>query len=339
MSAEADTPCVERALTFLRERQRESGQFQILVGLELEEGKAVDDPSIFATTLIGRALAESRSPEAREVRRGAAEYVRLCQEGPGLWRHWTREHAAYSMIPSDSDDAACVCALLTQEGLAVPDTRRLLLANRDREGRFFSWFIVRWPPPPLRVWPFLARTRLRHPLAARRFWTGTPSDPDDVDAVVNAHVLAYVGDGEHAPAVVAYLLGVLDRYEEPADKWYASPRFFYNAVARAAEVVPALDAARETICARIKSAASPNGEVGGNALETALALGTLARWRAEPELRARAALHLENTQRADGSWPIAAAYKGQKTLWGSSELTTGLCIEALLDHARAEDKT
>ncbi len=332
-------PSVARAVAFLGERQRESGQFQILRGLRLEEGEAQDDPSIFATTLIGRALAACDADQAREIRRRSADCVGRRQEGSGLWRHWTPESPSYARIPYDADDTACVCALLRHEKLPVPDARSLLLANRDDEGLFFSWFAVRWPPPPLRLWPFLARTRLRHPVEAKRFWTQTPSEPDDIDAVVNAHVLAYLGDGDHAPPVVAHLLGVLERGEEPADKWYGSPRFFYNALARAAEAVPALNDARDTACARIKAAADRGGEIGGNPLETALALGALARWRAEPELRERASLHLENTQRADGSWPIATAYKGRDMQWGSSELTTGLCIEALLDHARAGRST
>ena len=329
-AADRDGPAVRRAVEYLARRQQPSGQFQILVGLDLDEG--VDDPSIFATCLIGQSLRWCTAPGAEPLRQRAADFVLAQKEGAGLWRHWTRGHPNYHMIPYDVDDAACASALLRQEGRPVPDNSGYILANRDPEGRFYSWIIARWPPPPPALWPFL-RHRVRRPREARRFWTQTPSEPDDIDAVVNAHVLVYLGDGDHAPPVVSHLLGVLERREEPADKWYPSPRFFYYAVARASEAVPALNEARAAICSRIAAAAGPDGSLGGGPVETALALIALARWDAEPGLRERAAAYLERTQEGDGSWPVAPVYHGDTTLWGSRELSTGLCAEALARHA------
>ena len=67
-------------------------------------------------------------------------------------------------------------------------------------------------------------------------------------------------------------------------------------------------------------------------MHTALALNTLANMGMDSPLIARGIDHLLATQHADGGWPSAPYYYGgpkQSVSWGSRELTTGLCLEAL----------
>jgi len=78
---------------------------------------------------------------------------------------------------------------------------------------------------------------------------------------------------------------------------------------------------------------SRTDRIGDDVLNTALAACALLYWGSStPALEC--AIHLLLTeQRRDGSWPRAALYySGPKKLyaWGSEELITGFCLEALL---------
>ena len=75
-----------------------------------------------------------------------------------------------------------------------------------------------------------------------------------------------------------------------------------------------------------------DGGADDNAMHTALAVNTLFTLEIVSPLVGRAIEHLLATQAEDGSWPSAPYYHGgpqQSVSWGSRELTTGLCLEAL----------
>ncbi|HEX8206127.1 MAG TPA: hypothetical protein VF587_08720, partial [Solirubrobacteraceae bacterium] len=153
------------------------------------------------------------------------------------------------------------------------------------------------------------------------------------DAIVNANVLAHLGDGPYAPPVVAHLVDVFRRGTEHAcDKWYRGPFTFQWAVARAAAAgVRGLDAIRDESCARTLAGARDDGRIGAGPLDTALAVCALSDWGAETPRAACA--YLEAAQGEDGSWPAAPFYyagpREDLPRWGSAELTTGFCLEAL----------
>jgi hypothetical protein len=88
------------------------------------------------------------------------------------------------------------------------------------------------------------------------------------------------------------------------------------------------------ILARLRGAAAATGQIGENSLQTALAVNTMLNFGVEAAdaLIGRALDYLLDTQSADGSWPSAPYYYGgprKAVSWGSPELTTGLCLEAL----------
>ena len=308
------------------------------VGLPVGPGHGEEDPSLFATSIVGLALSASDDPLARSIADRAARYLRGQMEPPGVWRHWLSEHPQYDALPPDADDTACVSCVLRRHGIDFPDNSSLLLANRDRRGRFYTWLVPRrsHPAAALAIWrPALRRGR--HPVLAQLFWRRTSAAPYDVDAVVNAGVLLYLGDGAHARPVVSYLLEVLARREMAhCDKWYRSPFLFYAAVSRCAEAgVSGLEEAGMTIAARIAAATSKDGQIGAGPVDTALGLTALTIWNVESRTCARAARYLVTSQSSDGSWPAEPVYFGgppedpQVPSWGSEELTTALCVEAL----------
>ncbi len=302
----AITDALDRAIAFLERSQLPSGELRVLAS-----GKP--DPSIFPTALAAHAL--SFAPGAAKVRERALDFLLSEMEPHGLWKHWTREHPYHHQLPPDLDDTSCASAALVRGGRTFPDNRALLLRNRNRRGLFYTWK--------------LTLAQLRHPLVCFAFFTKTSAKPFDVDAVVNANALHYLGD---APEVVEHLLRILrENRESQCDKWYENPFAIWYFFSRALH--GSTPEAGELIAAKI-AAAKPS-----NALEHALAICALRYWNRPADVAPLLALQLES-----GAWPAAPLYHGGRARrrdgtfaaphpdtphWGSEELTTAFCIEAL----------
>jgi hypothetical protein len=295
-----------RGIAFLERSQLPSGELRVYAA-----GKA--DPSVFPTAVAAHAL--SFAPAARAVRERALDFLAAEGDRRGLWRHWSRAHPHHREIPPDLDDTSCASAALLRAGRAFPDNRQLILENRDRRGLFYTWKLS------------LAR-RIRHFL----FFRKTSAKPNDVDAVVNANVLFYLGRRPETEAVIAHLVAVLRAHcERSCDKWYERPFVVWYFFSRALRSIGA--DAGELIISRME-AATPS-----NALEHALAACTLLDWNGAADVAPLLALQLES-----GAWPAAELYHGGRARisdrefapphpdtpwWGSEELTTAFCIEAL----------
>ena len=332
---------VRGGLEFLRRSQLPSGEFKVFMSTdERMEKDCVVDSSPFPTALIAYSLGFATPEEAGPMIDKALAFFLADMEGPGLWRYWTRQHQYHSVIPPDLDDIACVSYVLRRHGVAFPQNRELILANRNARGLFYTWMTPRWPMPlDPRYWRVVLR-QWANPLKLYYFWKLNESEPDDVDCVVNANVLLYVGAGEGTRAVVDYLVDVLrGGGEGRCDKWHLNPFTFYYVLARNfAAGVAAFGAVREEVIGRITGAAKDDGSIGDNVLDTALAACALLCWGSSPPELGRAVSYLLREQRAAGDWPrVALYYGGPKKYygWGSEELTTGFCLEALLRSRQA----
>jgi hypothetical protein len=274
-------------------------------------GDCVRDPVTFPAAIAARAL--SIAPSAARVRSRALDFLMREMEPDGLWRYPSNEHPGHDHIPLDVDDTSIASAAFVAAGRSFPDNRALLLANRNRRGLFRTW-IVRW-------WP--------HPRKIFRFFRETTANLGDVDAVINANVVIYLGSRKETRAAIADMLAVLRANGEMAStKWYES-RFtvwyFFSHALR--EIAPE---AGEMIVPRIE-AATPR-----NALELALATSTLLLWNRTPHVQP-----LLDAQLPSGAWPRAGFYHaGLKRIsrnefqptppwWGSEALTTVFAVEAL----------
>jgi hypothetical protein len=326
---------VERGITFLHERQLSSGEFPCYVSTDLTlRTDRQADSSPFATALIAYSLGFVDSPHARTMLGRAATFLRSEMEGPGMWRYWTREHPHHSVIPADLDDVACASFVLRREGVAFPSNEALILANRDRGGRFHTWFAPRLPLPWSPAWWRVALWPWANPLKAYYFWKLNECAPDDVDGVVNANVLLYLGERPETLAACGYLADVLRAGREgECDKWHLNPFTFYYSVARAWQAgVPALGALRDEAVRRMVQRARSDGGIGDTALDTALAACALMAWESAPPELERAIEFLLAQQGEVGEWEAAMMwYGGPKRYcgWGSEALTTGFCLEAL----------
>jgi hypothetical protein len=329
---------IERGLDFLSRSQLPSGEFKVFMSTdERLEKDCVVDSSPFPTALIAYSLGFSDSAKAGEMLDKAGRFFLAEMEGPGVWRYWTKRHQYHSIIPPDLDDTTCVSYVLRRRGISFPPNEKLIFANRNPKGLFYTWLTPRWPPPlNFRYLSVVVRQWL-NPVKLYYFWKLNESAPHDVDCVVNANVLFYVGESEGTRAVVEYLIDILRRGEEGCcDKWHLNRFTFHYVVARNFHAgVSAFEYVREEALSRIVSAANPDGSIGGSALETALAVCALLYWKSSPPELERAVEFLLREQSATGDWPRAALYYGGPKKyygWGSEELTTGFCLEALLHY-------
>lgn len=305
---------IDRAAAFLRERQTADGELPVLAS-----GRP--DPSVFPTALAAWSL--SFAPAAADVHRHALDFLAREMHPRGLWKHWPRAHPYSHQLPPDLDDTSCASLALERAGRSVPGNRELLLRNRNRAGLFYTWK--------------LTGDQLRHPLVTLQFFRATSAKPFDVDAVVNANTLLYLGHSERTSAVKEHLLHVLrDGREAVCDKWYDNPFVVWYFLSRA---LRGASAEAGEILVRRASEARPS-----NALEHALVLCVMHDWRRTADPTPLLDLQLES-----GGWPAAGLYHGgRKRLgknrfalphpdtptWGSEELTTVFCVEAL---ARLEE--
>jgi len=303
---------IEKGIAFLESAQLPSGEIPIETAPNPEmSGDRVRDPVTFPAAIAARAL--SIAPSAARVRSRALDFLMREMEPDGLWRYPSNEHPGHDHIPLDVDDTSIASAAFVAAGRRFPDNRALLLANRNRRGLFRTW-IVRW-------WP--------HPRKIYRFFRETTANMGDVDAVINANVVIYLGSCKETRAAIADMLAVLRANGEMAStKWYES-RFtvwyFFSHALR--EIAPE---AGEMIVPRIE-ATTPR-----NALELALATTTLLLWNRAPDVQP-----LIDAQLPSGAWPRAGFYHaGLKRIsrnefqptppwWGSEALTTVFAVEAL----------
>ena len=267
---------IEKGLAYLESAQLPSGEIPIEMSPTPEmSGQCVRDPVVFPAALAARVL--SITPSAARVRSRAVDFLVREMEPDGLWRYPSSEHPGHDWIPLDVDDTSIASAALLRAARPFPNNRALLLANRNRRGLFKTW-IVRW-------WP--------HPRKTYRFFRDSTAKVGDVDAVINANVVIYLGLCEETRPAIAHMLAVLRANREMmSTKWYES-RFivwyFFSDALR--EIAPE---AGEMIVPRVE-AATPR-----NALDLALAASTLELWDRAPDVQP-----LLDAQLPSGAWPRA----------------------------------
>jgi hypothetical protein len=325
---------IDRALNFLNRDQLPTGRFPVYCTLDIPP-KPTDfpDESPFLTTHIVYSLCYSRSEKAKNMIHRALRFFQQDMEWPGTWRHWIKGHKFHWFSPPDLDDIACISYLLRKYGVKFPDNKPLILLCRNREGLFYTWLIPRLIPTL--NWVYWWTTL--NDLNANRiyfFWKKTWARRPDIDSVVNANVLLYLGQSKETAAVIDYLIQVVREGKEAStDKWYQNQIPLYYAISRNYDAgVKALGAIRDETISRLESSAEPNGCIAGNVLSTAIACCTFLNFGCHSAALHAGLNYLLSAQNPDGSWESVRFYYGGPRRhwgWGSSALTTGFCVEAL----------
>jgi hypothetical protein len=337
---------LDKGLAFLERRQLASGRFPIEVTSHcLDGGPVQQDDALFATAMIVYSLGFIARTAVTHMTERALTYFENEMTGQGLWRYWGRQAVRsgcglHRFIPSDLDDMANVSYLLQRAGRRFPENKSIFLLNRDRDGLFYTWLVPRaaWMSKP-RHW--LALWKDLNLAGMSVFWKTTEARYDDVDGVVNANVLLYLGQCAATRAVTDWLVQIIhDGGEAVCDKWYRDRFSFYYALSRNHQAgISPFSGTIGNIVSRLKAATCADGRIGDHVLHTALAVSSLINLDVYPAYFDAAVDYIAAAQREDGSWESKPLYYGGPKLatsWGSPELTTGLCLEAL---ARVLDRS
>lgn len=327
---------IRRGLMFLAERQMLQGEFLTYLGTgEDLEGWAVPDAVTFTTALVGTVLLPWRDdPVVSPMLEKAAAFLKYQIISSGTWNYYAKWSKYFRMVPCDSDDTACISFFLREMGVPFPGNREMLLSNRNPEGLFYTWFVFRFSRSKnINYWKTVLR-EWKRPLQTLYFWKRMAAGRNTVHPIVNANVLFYLGRDWCTRPVIGWLLKIVaENREATCDPWYHNPFFVWYMITRNyARGIRELRPAGPLIRERILATAEANGCIGGRPLNTALALTTLLWFRCtDPEIHA-AARYLLDCQFRRGSWARQMVIRGGASArvgWGSEELSTALCLEAL----------
>ena len=330
---------VRAAVEFLERSQLPSGQFPVERTRRHRPGWPVEeDHSPFVTAHVLHSLGFlPRQTVAEMTARGVAYFLRE-MDGHGLWRYWNKGSVqsgrpAHPFIPADVDDMACISAILVREGVPFPDNRRLMVRNRDRLGRFYTYQLLRAVPSldPIYWWAMVRDLTIGRWLV---FWRSQFSRYDDVSGVVNANVVWYLGDRPETRPAIDWLIDVVKSgAEADCDTFYHDPFALWHAIGRAYLAgVTRFEVVREMIAARIEAYLLPNGSIAAPAMHVAMAMSALLNLGVDSPFLGAGKAWLEGQQAADGGWDASPMYFGgrlEQNSWGSRALTTGLCVEAI----------
>lgn len=330
---------IRLGLSFLSARQSASGHFPSQVTHHYQENRILEDSAFFPTTQIIHSLLATGSPEAEPIISHGCRAIIHEMDCGGRWRFWNRDASRdgrdlHDFSPADLDDMACASAILSQCGIPYPDNKHLFLANRRRDGLFYTWVVPRVSSllHP-KVWLSLLREATLQRLLV--IWKVSEASYNDVDGVVNANVLRYLGNTSASAPVIAWIKEIIVQGREAeCDKWYRDPHTFYYAVAQCVRAgVDGFESIAPLACNKLLSMSRQDGCIGDNPLHTALSLCATAHLRQDALSSMRPSVDfLLSTQATDGGWESAPHFFGgpQKFVsWGSRELTTGFCLEAL----------
>lgn len=298
---------VDSALQFLAQHQQDYGEIAAYRFFNPQlEGECWLDSSPFTTTFALHALTFIAHPTAMAIRQRAARFLLESMDDNGLWRYWTRRSGL--PIDPDLDDTCCVSyALQCAFGPAscVPDNVAQILANRHEGGMFKTWL--------------------------------RPTDAaNDIDYVVNANVLLYLGDRPETTDASAALVQLINSHPQAnGSHYYLSPLALYYAIARASEHrAKSLLVCRTMIIAQLERDQQEDGS-WGDPMNTALAICSLAALAATASpVFTHGLCYLLRSQNENGGFARSAFYAGPEpptphsVYWGSEELTTVLCLEA-----------
>ncbi|ARK12922.1 hypothetical protein A6C57_22730 [Fibrella sp. ES10-3-2-2] len=338
---------LERGLTYLQNHQYPNGEFCCYFAADKPmRGSCVPDHTVLPTAAIGNALLTlADHPTATVILTRMVSFFEYQMMRGGLVNFFALRNPLFQLIPPDADSTACVGTFLDARGVLYPrnSARTLLLANQRGGAGVGSWFVLR--PRLMQQRPYW-RTGLRAlkaPLASWRFWRQHGYGRHDRGGVANANVLRYLSVDGASQHILDYLVALLINHQETdGDFRYRTPITLYYALGSSyrPDVAP-LEGVRSLVLERLMSYQQPGGRFGASLLETAQALSALIAWGGRAELiRATASVLLAGQQHY-GEWPRALYFyagPASSTGWGSEELTTGFCLEALTAYQRWEEE-
>ncbi len=329
---------IDKGVAYLYHHQYPNGEFCVYIANDAPMKKwTATDSSVFPTALIASSLIFlEKRPLVDETLKKATFFFECQMKKGGLWNHFTNRHPLRNISPYDVDDTALVSSVFKSRNIDWPKPSNipLLLANRNKSGLFYTWFLLRLRWTKNKTYWKIVLTELYHPVKSILFWQSGEASRNDIDAVVNANVLYYLGENKYTKPIIKHLINIIDEgREDNCDTWYRNPLSVYYFISRNYFIgIDSLKPVREKIIERILKKAKPDGCLGENSLDTALCCCTLMNLKHESGELENAINYLIQNQQETGEWERWILYYGGPKLllgWGSEELTTGFCLEAL----------
>lgn len=326
---------VDRGLDWLVAAQSSTGELPSYSSpLGSDEPDWQPDSLKFITALVALACAAVEDPRATAIVDRVVDFLRSEREPYALWRYWSRSSEQFDYTPPDADDTACCSMAVALRGDTTTENVRLLRVNVDRAGRFYTWVIPHGQPMGAKVlWAL--RHELRRTTQVRRaeLWANSEATPDDVDGVVNANVVRYLGPDAAPDAAVDWVCDIVrSGLEGDCDSWHRNRFTMYASVADGhRRGISAFGELAPLVLERITERLEPDGAVGPP-LDTAHALLAVQQFDGPSELRRRLRRSLTDRQREDGSWSRSVFYYGgpdEVFGWASEALSTAVCLQAI----------
>jgi hypothetical protein len=297
---ERPAPSVRRGLRFLHDYQLPYGEFRTYASPSIDMRVTAFDSSVFVTTFVLYSIARIDCPRRTTMTKKAISFLTEEMRGPGLFQYYTSKNT--NSLGFDLDDTACASVALQQSHPLVAGGRNVeyFLMSRNEAGLFYTW-------------------------------VGDSAPENDIDSVVNANVVFYLGDRDETRSACRHLIDTIESGgESDSYYYYLNDMTLYYAVSRAyAHGASSLAGAKEAIMEKVLLRSEDDGSFGDE-LATACAVCSLANFGYKDVTRLRdAARYLEEHQSANGSWRRVAMFCQPGRYYGSEELTTSLCLEAL----------
>lgn len=329
------TISIELGISYLYDHQYPNGEFCCYYAPDdkMQEW-CVPDSTVFPAALIASCLLPMKSSaKVEKILTSVAGFLSYQVMRGGVWNYFTKWNPLFNYSPADADDTVFASYVLKSLGVDFPDNTQMLLGNRNSKGLFYTWFVLR---PKLNTnvsyWKTMSR-ELKRPLKSILFWFKHECGRNDIDAVVNANILFYLGLSDETEPIINYLLEIVASDSASSnDHWYKNPFTFYYFLSRNYSTVTALKPARQTIIDRIYAARKEDGSFGSSVMDTALAISTLINFRHRDQALENAVEYLIGIQKTPGCWERNIFfYAGPSKVvgWGSEEMVTGYCLEAL----------
>jgi hypothetical protein len=293
-------PSVRLGLRYLHDHQLPYGEFRTYASPSMNMRVTSFDSSVFVTTFVLYSIARIDCPRRKTMTKKAISFLSEEMRGPGLFQYYTSKNA--NSIGFDLDDTACASVALQQSHSLVAGGRNVeyFLENRNEAGLFYTW-------------------------------VGDTAQENDIDSVVNANVVFYLGDRDETRSACRFLIDTIESgRERDSYHYYVDNLTLHYAVSRAyAHGAPSLAGAKEAIIEKVLLRSKDDGSFGDE-LATACAVCCLVNFGYKHVTRLKdAARYLQEQQSADGSWRREAMFCQPGRYYGSEELTTALCLEAL----------
>lgn len=324
-----------KAIDYLHQHQFPNGEFCCYIAYEEEMKYPVPQANLFPTSLISYSLLNlSTHPKVEAMLQLTGNFLEYQSMRGGAWNNFTIANEYFKICPACVDNTTCASIVMKGINRDFQNNEKILLYNRNENNLFYTWFTFR---PGLRgnkdYWRLLLR-EFKYPLKTLFFWQLNEAGKYDIDGAVNANVLFYLGLREETLPVIDLMLDIIAKHrEDDCDKWYRNPfTIYYFFVRNLYAGMTALEPIRKPILERILDTVKADGSLGENVLDTALGIISLIQLDHRSAVLTKAINYLIAQQGEYGNWiRLPLYYGGPKKLsfFGSEEMTTGFCLEAL----------